>query len=92
MGVGEANLLANFEANKISFANLDGTGGADLNTTGATTSFPEFLYRAPQGFVYQWSLDGVDVTGATQSSITASAAGEYRCRVTAETTPARPRK
>jgi hypothetical protein len=42
-----------------------------------------FLYRAPQSFAYQWSLDGADIAGATASSHTASATGEYRCRVTA---------
>jgi hypothetical protein len=43
-----------------------------------------FLYRAPQRFSFQWTRDGADVPGATESSITASAFGEYRCRVTAE--------
>ncbi len=50
----------------------------------APDAVPEFLYRAPQGFAYQWSLDGADIAGATQSSITADVPGEYRCRVTAE--------
>jgi hypothetical protein len=42
-----------------------------------------FLYRAPRGFVYQWSLNGGDIAGATSSSYTASSAGTYACRVTA---------
>jgi hypothetical protein len=42
-----------------------------------------YLYRAPQTFAYQWSLDGVDVAGATSSSYTAAAPGSYTCRVTA---------
>jgi hypothetical protein len=43
----------------------------------------ELLYRAPRSFALQWSRDGTDIVGATQSSIPASAAGLYRCRVTA---------
>jgi DNA-binding beta-propeller fold protein YncE len=42
-----------------------------------------FLYQAPQGFAYQWSRDGTDIPGATQSTVTAGSAGSYRCRVTA---------
>jgi hypothetical protein len=42
-----------------------------------------FLYRAPQTFAHQWSVDGADIAGATGSSHQASAPGEYRCRVTA---------
>ena len=43
----------------------------------------EFLYRAPAGFSYQWSLNSADIAGATNSSIRASTPGDYRCRVTA---------
>ena len=42
-----------------------------------------FLYRTPQGFRYQWSLDGGDIDGATLSAYTPTAAGSYACRVTA---------
>ncbi len=42
-----------------------------------------FLYRAPQSYAYQWSLNGAPIAGATSSTVTASAAGEYRCSVTA---------
>jgi hypothetical protein len=42
-----------------------------------------FVYRAPTTFAYQWSLGGSDIAGATQASITATAPGAYRCRVTA---------
>jgi sugar lactone lactonase YvrE len=42
-----------------------------------------FLYRAPQSFAFQWSLDGVDIAGATSSTVTATAPGKYSCRVTA---------
>jgi DNA-binding beta-propeller fold protein YncE len=42
-----------------------------------------FLYRAPQAFAYQWSRDGADIPGATDSIYTAFADGSYTCRVTA---------
>jgi hypothetical protein len=42
-----------------------------------------FLYRAPRGFAFRWLRDGSQIAGATQSSITASSPGDYRCRVTA---------
>ena len=41
------------------------------------------LYRAPQSFSYQWSLDGKNLAGATSTMITARTAGAYQCRVTA---------
>lgn len=43
-----------------------------------------FNYAAPRSFSHQWSRDGADLPGATQSSLTAAATGEYRCEVTAE--------
>lgn len=49
----------------------------------APDAVPEFLYRAPQAFAYQWSLNGADIAGASQSSTVANVPGEYRCRVTA---------
>jgi hypothetical protein len=42
-----------------------------------------FLYRAPQSFAFQWSVGGADIAGATASSYTAIAAGDYSCRVSA---------
>lgn len=42
-----------------------------------------FLYEAPQKFVFQWTLGGKDVAGANASTMTATAAGAYACRVTA---------
>jgi DNA-binding beta-propeller fold protein YncE len=42
-----------------------------------------FLYRAPDTFAYQWSLDGADIAGATSAFYTAEAPGSYTCRVTA---------
>lgn len=41
------------------------------------------LYRVPERFAHQWSLDGADIGGAAGSTHTPAAAGEYRCRVTA---------
>jgi hypothetical protein len=49
----------------------------------ASDLLSEFLYRSPQSVAYQWSLGGADIAGATASSITANAPGDYRCRVTA---------
>jgi DNA-binding beta-propeller fold protein YncE len=40
-------------------------------------------YRAPQSFVYGWSIGGTTIAGATSSSIIASAPGGYSCQVTA---------
>jgi DNA-binding beta-propeller fold protein YncE len=67
------------------------TGGSTFGSTlscsqgsWALDSLEAFLYRAPQSFGFQWSLDGADVAGATAISHTAGAAGEYRCRVTAQ--------
>ncbi len=42
-----------------------------------------FLYRAPQGLSYAWSLNGRAIAGATSSSYAASAGGNYLCTVTA---------
>ena len=96
---------------KLSFANLDGSGG-DASMTGladrsdpyfvalletpvgagaptidagasvgsvscssggwASDEVASFLYRAPHTFAYQWSLDGVDIPGATANTLTPS--------------------
>lgn len=42
-----------------------------------------FLYRAPAGFAFQWSRDGVGLPGASASTLTADEPGSYRCTVTA---------
>ena len=52
-----------------------GSWGADL-LTGS-------LYRAPQRFVYQWTVNGAAIAGATASSVLISSPGEYQCEVTA---------
>jgi hypothetical protein len=66
-------------------------GGGDAGTTlscsqgtWASDAAGSFVYKAPQRFSYQWTRDGVDVAGATQSTLTAATGGDYRCRVTAE--------
>jgi hypothetical protein len=108
---------------RVSFARLDGTGGSNLATPGATVDVPmnpallktpaavtppvvsgsaqvgqtlscstgdwasdqlgAKMYRAPQAFAYQWTRDGVDISGATASTIDAAVPGAYACRVTA---------
>jgi DNA-binding beta-propeller fold protein YncE len=73
-----------------------GTGAPSItgaSTVGSTLScsqgswapdlLGELLYRAPQGIGHQWSLNGADLAGAVQGSITASTPGDYRCKVTA---------
>jgi len=42
-----------------------------------------FFYRAPRSLAYQWSRNGADIAGATDTSYTAFVPGDYRCRVTA---------
>lgn len=42
-----------------------------------------FLYRTPQSYGYQWTVDGTDIAGATASTFTAATTGGYACRVTA---------
>ncbi len=42
-----------------------------------------FLYRAPRSFAYRWSVNDAAIPGATASTYTPSAPGDYRCRVTA---------
>ena len=49
----------------------------------ASDLLPALLYRAPRGFAYGWSRDGAALAGAATSSLTATAAGAYRCQVTA---------
>ncbi|HEY7257231.1 MAG TPA: YncE family protein [Solirubrobacterales bacterium] len=65
------------------------SGGSSVGTTlscsqGSWSSdiFEALLYRAPSAFAYQWSREGSDVAGATASSIKATSAGTYVCRVT----------
>jgi hypothetical protein len=44
---------------------------------------PAVLFRAPQRFAYQWSLNGTPLAAATASTLRTDTAGDYRCVVTA---------
>jgi hypothetical protein len=59
---------ANFLANKLSFANLNGSGGGDLTTSGVTPNHPTFpvLLPAPAGSG-EPAVSGTPVVGATLS-------------------------
>src|SRR5205823_294515 len=63
------------------------TGGGSVLSCSRGTWSPDlvgsFLYRAPHSFAYRWSVNGADISGASASTYTASAPGDYRCRVTA---------
>ena len=114
---------ANWRGNKISVANLDGSGGRNLNTLGATLSgsrspvllkapsgtgapgitggstagsvlscspgswapdlLGSWLYRAPRSVAYSWTRDGAAIPGASGNTYTTTAAGSYRCTVSA---------
>jgi hypothetical protein len=45
------------------------------------------VYRVPQTLAYAWTLNGTDIAGASANTYTATASGDYRCRITA-TNPA----
>ncbi|GIK76517.1 MAG: hypothetical protein KJ006_06160 [Thermoleophilia bacterium] len=60
--------------------------GASLSCSTGTWAgdvLEALAYRAPESLSYGWTRDGAGVAGATASSITATAAGSYRCEVTA---------
>jgi DNA-binding beta-propeller fold protein YncE len=62
------------------------TVGSTLScTTGAWAGdiLPAFLYRAPQRFTFRWTLNGAPVAGAIARTAKATAAGSWRCIVTA---------
>jgi DNA-binding beta-propeller fold protein YncE len=70
-----------------------GTGVPLVTATGSTLSCSqgtwesdpqgEQLYLAPETYTYSWTLNGAPLSGATQSTLTASAPGTYACAVTA---------
>jgi DNA-binding beta-propeller fold protein YncE len=63
-----------------------GAAGQQLNCSQgswAADLLRSLLYRAPRSFAYQWRLDGSDIGGATQTTYTPTAPGDYSCRVTA---------
>ena len=41
-----------------------------------------FVYQAPAGYAYQWTLNGAPIGGATASTFTATKPGAYSCVVT----------
>lgn len=41
------------------------------------------VYQSPRAYVYQWSLNGVPIAGATAPTLTATTPGAYACTVTA---------
>lgn len=48
------------------------------------SDFPgSFVYQAPRGFAYQWTLNGAAIAGAAASTYTATTPGIYGCTVTA---------
>jgi hypothetical protein len=51
--------------------------------TWASDQVASFLYRAPRTLAYQWTVDGIDISGATASKYTPTVTGDYTCRVTA---------
>jgi DNA-binding beta-propeller fold protein YncE len=52
-----------------------GTWAPDVASSG--------FYRAPQGFSYQWLVNGAPIGGAVANSYTAASPGSYSCAVTA---------
>jgi DNA-binding beta-propeller fold protein YncE len=42
-----------------------------------------FLYQAPRSFSYSWTLNGAPLSGATSTTVTAAAPGQYACVETA---------
>jgi uncharacterized repeat protein (TIGR01451 family) len=46
--------------------------------------FPgSFVYQAPRSFAYQWTNNGIQIVGATATTLVATAPGSYACVVTA---------
>jgi len=67
------------------------TGGSTVGSTlscsagtWASDLVGSFLYQAPRSFAYSWTLNGVQISGATSATITANAPGQYACVETAE--------
>jgi hypothetical protein len=61
---------------------VGGTLSCDTGTWGADEPWAQ-LYRVPSSFSWQWSRDGTPIGGATRPTLVTSAAGDYRCTVTA---------
>jgi len=63
-----------------------GAAGAKLTCSKGTWSadvLGDNFYRAPKSYAYHWQNAGVAISGATSSTYTPSANGEYTCTVTA---------
>lgn len=51
---------------------------------GTWASYPgSYVYAEPTGYAYQWTSNGTPISGATASTIVATAPGAYACTVTA---------
>ena len=62
------------------------TPGSVLTCSEATWApdvLRSFLYHAPQRIAYQWTRNGAEISGGTDTIYTAFAPGDYRCRATA---------
>src|SRR5436309_1032098 len=75
---------ANYNANKISFANLNGSGGGDLNTGAATVNYPTGVaIDSASGRIY-WANNGagtisfanLDGSGGGDLTITGTAVSD----------------
>ncbi|HEY2916883.1 MAG TPA: PKD domain-containing protein, partial [Candidatus Limnocylindrales bacterium] len=63
-----------------------GAAGVKLSCSKGTWSgdnLGENFYRTPKSFAYHWQNGGTTISGATASTYTPSAAGQYTCSVTA---------
>jgi DNA-binding beta-propeller fold protein YncE len=83
-----ALLQAPSGAGAPTIAGGSGTGSVLTCSQGswAPDLLASFLYRVPQAFAYSWTLNGQVIPGAGANVYTASAAGDYRCTVTASNT------
>jgi DNA-binding beta-propeller fold protein YncE/Ca2+-binding RTX toxin-like protein len=95
-GSGTASTVFGGESSTLFAALLRAPAGTDppaISEAGGELSCSEgswapdllgaFLYRAPQGFAYQWLQDGNEIAGATDSTFTPTEPGSYTCQVTA---------
>ncbi|MEM9238574.1 MAG: fibronectin type III domain-containing protein [Pseudomonadota bacterium] len=76
-GFDQALVAPGFMADPVAAPATGYVGEVLSATNGTTTGNPS------PGFTYQWQLDGVDVPGATSSSVTTHASGDWTCDVTA---------
>jgi hypothetical protein len=69
----------------VSAPQVTASGTALSCSTGAWSQdyVGSYVYGAPEGYGYQWSKDGQSITGATGTTLGATASGSYTCAVTA---------